>query len=217
MKVTSSSVTGLKNCEVPYRVLSTSDNPSGLAIFFPGIGYTVMGPLLHYPTGMFLNEGWDVLHINYQYNPDELKELTDQEFDEMLLSDCKTVIDTVLEAKTYESYCLLAKSLGTIPLSNELKREAFKDAAAIWLTPLLKEEMVCRAMKESNHKGLCFIGDRDPHNIEERIEELSSNQQLKLHLIPDANHSLEHDFHVLNSMEIHKKIMTALDKFIKEA
>ncbi|MGR3765787.1 alpha/beta hydrolase [Rossellomorea sp. NS-SX7] len=216
MKVTSSSIRGFKNNEVPYRLLISSEHPKGLAIFFPGMGYTVMGPLLHYPTGMLLNEGWDVLHINYQYDSDEYKNLSDEEFDEMLLSDCKNVIDAVLGEKSYESFILIAKSIGTIPMSNELQRETFKEAKVIWLTPLLKEDIVYNSMKESQHKGICFIGDRDHHYVEERFTGLNSNHHLHLHLIPGANHSLEQDFQVLRSMDTHKDIMAAIETFIKE-
>lgn len=216
MKVTSSSVTGTKG-EVQYRLLNISENPKGLAIFFPGMGYTVMGPLLHYPTGMFLNEGWDVLQINYEYKSEEMKDLTDEEFDKMLLSDCKKVIDTVLESSGYDSYYLVAKSIGTIPMSTELERPAFKDARAIWLTPLLNEQAVHGSMMNSRQKAICFIGDQDHHYNQERFNELNNNKNLQLHLIPGANHSLEQDFRVLESIKTQKEIMETIQTFIKEA
>jgi hypothetical protein len=216
MKVTSSSVGGMK-VEVPYRLLSTSDNPKGLAVFFPGMGYTVMGPLLHYPVGMILNEGWDVLQINYHYESADVKEMSDEEFDEMLVNDCKKVIDTILESSTYESYFLVAKSIGTIPMSTELQRPAFKDARAIWLTPLLNEQTVHESMIKSRQKAICFIGDQDHHYNQERFNELNKNPNLQLHLIPGANHSLEQDFRVLESINTHKKIMETMQYFIKKA
>ncbi|MCA1055370.1 alpha/beta hydrolase [Rossellomorea aquimaris] len=217
MKSTSSSVTGFKGKQVPYNLLTTTEHPRGLAIFFPGMGYSVMGPLLHYPTGIFLNEGWDVLHINYHYHSDDVKELSDDEFDEVMKDDCQNVIDAVLEKRAYDAYSLIGKSVGTIPMGNELQRECFKDANVIWLTPLHKVDSVHAAMKERGHKGILFIGDHDRHYDEGRFGELASNPDLQLHLIPRANHSLEHDFHVLKSIDIHKSIMTAIERFIKEA
>ncbi|WP_175990299.1 alpha/beta family hydrolase [Bacillus sp. Marseille-Q1617] len=217
MNVTSSSIRGFKNIEVHYRLISTSGNPKGLAIFFPGMGYTVMGPLLHYPTGMFLNEEWDVLQINYQYDSAEIKEMTDEEFDEMMVCDCKNVIDAVLESAAYESFFLVAKSVGTIPMSAELQRTSFKGARIIWLTPLLKEKAVHETMMKSRQKAISFIGDRDHHYHEERFNELNTNPNLQLHLIPGANHSLEQDFRALESIDIHKKIMEDIEAFIKEA
>ncbi|XXM70861.1 alpha/beta hydrolase [Lysinibacillus sphaericus] len=216
MNVTSSSVKGMK-VEVPYRLLSNSDNPKGIAIFFPGMGYTVMGPLLHYPTGMFLNEGWDVLQINYHYDSDDVKELSDEAFDEMMMSDCKKVIDTVFESRTYRSHFLVAKSVGTIPLSAELQRPAFKDARAIWLTPLLNEQAVHGSMMNSRQTSICFIGDRDHHYNQERFKELNKNQNVQLHLIHGANHSLEQDFRVLKSIDTHRTIMNQIESFIKKA
>ncbi len=216
MNVTSSSIKGMK-VEVPYRLLSNSDNPKGLAIFFPGMGYTVMGPLLHYPTGMFLNEEWDVLQINYEYKSEEVKDLTDEEFDKMVVNDCNKVIDTVIETSGYGSYFLMAKSIGTIPMSAELQRPAFKDARAIWLTPLLNEQTVHDSMLNSRQKSICFIGDQDHHYNQERFNELNNNKNLQLHLIPGANHSLEQDFRVLESIKTHKEIMETIHSFIKKA
>jgi hypothetical protein len=217
MNITSSSIEGYKGLEVPYTLLSTTDHPKGLAIMFPGQGYTVQGPLMHYPTGIFLHENFAVLHINYQYSSKEYNDLTDSEFDEAMMTDSKKVIDEVLEGTSYDAYYLAAKSIGTIPLSGELSRKEFKDAKIIWLTPLLKEEIVYETLKESRHSGICFLGDSDHHYVEERFTKLSSNPHLQLHLIPGANHSLEQDFHVLNSMDLHKGIMTAIETFIKEA
>ncbi len=216
MNVTSSSIKGMK-VEVPYRLLSNSDNPKGLAIFFPGMGYTVMGPLLHYPTGMFLNEGWDVLQINYEYKSEEVKDLTEEEFDKMVANDCNKVIDTVIETSGYGSYFLVAKSIGTIPMSAVLQRPAFKDARVIWLTPLLNEQTVHESMIKSRQKAICFIGDQDHHYNQERFNELTKNPNLKLHLIPGANHSLEQDFRVLESIKTHKEIMETIQSFIKKA
>jgi hypothetical protein len=217
VKIISSSITGYKGLEVPYTLLSKTDQPKGLAIMFPGEGYTVQGPLLHYPTGMFLHEKFAVLHINYQYSSEIYNDLTDSEFDGALMTDSKKVIDEVLESTTYDSYCLAAKSIGTIPLSRELSREEFKEAKVIWLTPLLKEDIVYGTMKDSQQPGICFIGDSDHHFIEERFTELSSNPHLQLHLIPGANHSLEQDFHVLASMDTHQTMMKAIETFIKKA
>jgi hypothetical protein len=216
MNVTSSSIKGMK-VEVPYRLLSNSDNPKGLAIFFPGMGYTVMGPLLHYPTGMFLNEGWDVLQINYEYKSEEVKDLTEEEFDKMVANDCNKVIDTVIETSGYGSYFLVAKSIGTIPMSAVLQRPAFKDARAIWLTPLLNEQTVHGSMMNSRQKAICFTGDQDHHYNQQRFNELTKNPNLQLHLIPGANHSLEQDFRVLESIKTQKEIMETIQTFIKEA
>jgi hypothetical protein len=217
MNITSSSIAGYKGLKVPYTLLSTTAQPKGLAIMFPGAGYTVQGPLMHYPTGMYLNENFAVLHINYQYSSKEYNDLTDSEFYEALMTDSKKVIDEVLKKASYDSYYLAAKSIGTIPLSSELSRKEFKDAKVIWLTPLLKEETVYKTMRESRQSGICFIGDGDHHYVEERFTELSSNPKLQLHLITGANHSLEQDFHVLASIDTHLHIMKDIETFIQEA
>ncbi|WP_315635108.1 hypothetical protein [Rossellomorea yichunensis] len=109
----------------------------------------------------------------------------------------------------------MAKSFGTIALSNELARKSFQNAKLIWLTPLLKEDEVFQAMLGSEQEGLYIIGDADRHYEEARFNELKSNHRLHMHLIKGANHSLEHDFHVLDSISIHKQILTNIKAFIE--
>lgn len=69
----------------------------------------------------------------------------------------KAVLDNFLEAKVYEDFCLIGKSLGTIAMSSELHREAFKNAKAIWLTPLIQREDVLHAMVSSEQKGCASL------------------------------------------------------------
>lgn len=72
--------------------------------------------------------------------------------------DVKTVLDEVLPNKTYENYCLIGKSLGTIAMSYELNRECFKNTKAIWLTPLIQREDVLSAMVRTILRTVFYKG-----------------------------------------------------------
>lgn len=214
MKFTSDVMKGYRDIEVPYTLIS-QEEAEGIAIIMPGWGYTVQAPLLHYSTGIYLHKGYDVLHINYQYTTPDYKGFSIEEVDDALKYDVKEVIDQVLQEKNYSRIHLMAKSFGTIALSNELTRESFQYAKLIWLTPLLKEDEVFQAMLGSEKKGICIIGDADRHYEEVRFHELKSNHRLRMHLVKGVNHSLEHDFQVLNSISTHKEIMSIIEAFIK--
>ncbi|MGE6754454.1 alpha/beta hydrolase [Rossellomorea sp. NPDC071047] len=216
MKVTSDAIKGFRDIKVPYTLLmSQGEEAEGIAILLPGLGYTVQAPLLHYSTGIYLNKGYDVLHINYQYTTPDYEGFSIEEVDDALRHDVKEVIDQVLQEKGYSHIHLVAKSFGTIALSNELARESFQDAKLIWLTPLLKDDEVFQAMLGSEQEGICIIGDADRHYEEARFNELKSNHRLYMHLIKGANHSLEHDFQVLDSISTHKQILTNIKAFIE--
>lgn len=76
-------------------------------------------------------------------------------------------------------------------MASELNREVFKDAKAIWLTPLIKRDDVFETMLmlKGKNKGLCFMGDSDQHFSVERYEQLVNNINITSRLIPNANHS----------------------------
>ncbi|WRP06107.1 alpha/beta hydrolase [Rossellomorea aquimaris] len=215
MKFTSDVMKGYRDIDVPYTLISQGEEAEGIAILLPGLGYTVQAPLLHYSTGIYLHKGYDVLHINYQYTSADYEGFSIEEVDDALKHDVKEVINQVLQEKNYSSIHLVAKSFGTIALSNELTRESFHDARLIWLTPLLKEDEVFQAMLDSGQEGICIIGDADRHYEEARFNELRSNHRLQMHLIKGANHSLEHDFQVLDSISTHKEIMSNIKAFIE--
>jgi alpha/beta superfamily hydrolase len=213
MKVTSGVIKGYGDIDVPYTVLSQGGKAEGIAILLPGLGYTVQAPLLHYSTGIYLNKGYDVLHINYQYTNTDYERFSTEEIDDALKQDVNTVIHHILQQKNYLNIHLVAKSFGTIALSGESGREYLQHAKFIWLTPLLKEDDVFQAMLDSRQEGLCIIGDEDRHYDEARFNKLKGNHRLHMHLIKGANHSLEHDFQVLDSISTHKEIMSIINAF----
>ncbi|MGM0841624.1 MAG: hypothetical protein ACQEWE_12895 [Bacillota bacterium] len=100
MKFTSDVIKGYGDIDVPYTLISQGEEAEGIAIFLPGLGYTVQAPLLHYSTGIYLNKGYDVLHINYQYNSADYEGFSIEEVDDALKHDVKEVIDQVLQEKT---------------------------------------------------------------------------------------------------------------------
>lgn len=213
LKVHTGEVQGYEQLTIPYTVLSKSDISKGLAIVFPGAGYTVQAPLLHYVTGIFLNKSFDVLHVNYQYNHKVYNNFSSEEISKAIKYDVQTIIDTILHSTSYENFYLIGKSLRTIAMSSELQRDTFKEAKAIWLTPLLQKDKVFHAMLSSKHRGLCFIGDNDRYYIEERYNEIKNNDNITSTLIPNVNHSLEFDNDTLGSIDVLKNIMDEIERF----
>ncbi|WP_282142524.1 alpha/beta hydrolase [Cytobacillus oceanisediminis] len=127
--------------------------------------------------------------------------------------DVQHAIDSAIKNKKYSNYYVVAKSIGTIALSYLLNNTMLKDAKAVWLTPLLQREDEFNAMGNSDHKGLCIIGDRDSCFIEERFEKLKKNQNLILKVVEGGNHSLELDEEPIKSIEILKGVISNINEF----
>lgn len=209
--VNTGSVKGYKGLDIPFKILSKSEHSNNLAIILPGAGYTAQAPLLHYSTSVFLNKSFDVLQVNYQYNSKEFPDFS--EVSEAIKLDVKNVLDYVLSNKTYENFYLIGKSLGTIAMSSELSRETFKNAKAIWLTPLIQREDVLSAMVKTKIKSLCIIGDKDPRYIEERYSKVIENPNITSTLIPNVNHGLEYEDNAVKSVEVLKSVIARIEQF----
>ncbi|PKR76816.1 alpha/beta hydrolase [Halalkalibacillus sediminis] len=204
-------VKGYKGIDIPIKTLSKNLNSKSLAIILPGAGYTSQAPLLHYSTGVFLNKSFDILQVNYNYNHEEYKDFS--EISEAIKTDVSKVLDYFLSNKSYNNFYMIGKSLGTIAMSSELNKKVFKNAKAIWLTPLIQIEDVLNAMVKSENKGLMIIGDKDPCYTEERYLTIEENSNITPMLIPNVNHRLEYDDKPIESIEILKEALKKIDQF----
>ena len=211
LNVNPRTVKGYKELDIPYTILSRNEDSKNLAIILPGVGYTTQSPLFHYSTGVFLHKSYNVLLVNYQYRNKHYADFN--EISEAIKLDVKTVIDDVLTNKTYENFYLIGKSLGTIAMSYELKKERFKSAKAIWLTPLIQRNDVLDAMVSSENKSLCVIGDKDSCYSEERFSKVLENPNITSMLIPNVNHSLEYNENPVESIDVLKSVIAEIEQF----
>ncbi|MED1603152.1 alpha/beta hydrolase [Alkalihalophilus marmarensis] len=200
------------NKAIPFFMIEQKERTNHLGIILPGAGYTTQAPLLHYTTGIFYNEGFDVLHVNYKYDRQELSDLSEEDF----TKEVQAAIDEATKNKEYDNYFLVAKSIGTIALSHLVNNQTFKNAKLVWLTPLLQRDDVYYAMRKSEHRGLCIIGDQDHCFINERMETLQQNAQLNSLIVEGGNHSLELNDDPLESINVMKKVISVIHDFSVE-
>ncbi|HET7658181.1 MAG TPA: alpha/beta hydrolase [Bacillales bacterium] len=194
----------------PFRLIEQKEETHHLVIVLPGAGYTTQAPLLHFTTRLFYTKGFDVLHINYAFSRDEMTALNERDF----ARDVQFAIDHAIKDKQYRNYYVVAKSIGTKALSDLLENQRLKEAKVVWLTPLLQNDVVFNAMVTSDHKGLCFFGEKDRVcYIEERFEELKNNRNLILKVVNGANHNLEFDQDPIKSIERLKSVISDINVF----
>lgn len=200
--------------QVPFSLVSEEENSKNLVVFLPGVAYTVQSPAFHYAQEIFLDNSFDVLQVNYRYNDKSYDEFSTEELSEAIKHDVRTVLDKVLTNTSYEKFYFVGKSLGTIAMSSELNRDIFKEAHAIWLTPLLQRDDVFATMVNSENRGLCIIGDNDRCYVEERFNQLKDKPNLVAKLLPNVNHSLEYDHNMVESIDVLKSLIYDIQEFV---
>lgn len=183
-----------------------SQDSEKLAVVLPGAGYTAQAPLLYYSTSLFVQKGYDVLHVNYSYTQEELQALGA----EGLSQDAKAVINHV--SPSYQSMAFCAKSLGTLALTHII--HSYEPEFNIWLTPLLQREEVYHSLLDTPYKGFVVIGDQDPCFINDRFNNLHKINPLETLLVQGADHGLEIKGNPTESINILQDYMTKLDTFI---
>lgn len=203
-----------KSFKIPYTLFKRTGDSKGLAVMLPGKGYTTQAPLFHYSTGLYLNKGYDVLHIDYNYNHPEYEVMERDEFSIHISRDVNTVINKVLtEQSPYPNLIVIGKSLGTIALSTLVNRPEFTNAKLIWLTPLLQLDYVFERIMASSQQGFCVIGSRDPFYIKDRFENIENKKNLKTMLLRGADHSLNLPESPVDSIDLLKKVMVSISEF----
>jgi alpha/beta superfamily hydrolase len=213
MNVREGSVKGYKEMKVPFAFLNKTENPKGLAIILPGIGYTVRSPILHFATGAYLNRGYDVLHINYEYHTDQYDHFTYEELKSAVAADVMTVLHETLRDADFKSYYLVGKSFGCFAMPEALNFYPLRNAKTVWLTPQLKAKNVFEEMLNIQNKGLCMIGDRDSFYNKESLEQLQTNKNIDYFIPPGANHALEIDDQTLESIDLVKRVVKMINEF----
>lgn len=210
-------IDGYKQSNIAYSMIKQKKGSTKLAIILPGMGYSVHKPLLHFATNLFIDKGYDVLHVNYNYLLNEVyKEYSPEEKDECIQQEVKKVIDKVLNEKNYYEFLLVAKSIGTIPISNELlTRDEFNNAKAIWLTPLIHNTHLYERMKHCQHQSLYIIGDQDHCYVKDRFDKLANEEHNSCVLLKGADHSLE-EREILPSIENLMVVFKAIEVFISK-
>lgn len=213
MNTTINTISGFSNMPVTYSLIQQQEKTNRLAIFLPGLDYNAHSPIFHYCSEILGQQSYTILSITYPYFDGEYDWYTDEEKITILKKDISTVLDLILKDHSYESFFILAKSLGTVALSAELSRKEFENAKIVWLTPLLNRADVYSALFNSTQKGICFSGDKDEYYSAKNFSSLSEKDNLSTHLIKGANHSLEHEANLSDSIKTLEKILVSIKKF----
>ncbi|KZD40307.1 alpha/beta hydrolase [Bacillus cereus] len=187
-----------------------------ICFMFSGSGYNYDKPLFYYATMLMLENKIDVVHIHYSYDG-QLMEKPMEEVTKVMMDDINPVIIEVLKSGQYSNSMFLGKSLGTIPIANDLlKREGFAHSKMILLTPLLTVDSIFDSILHSHHDGLLVIGDKDHQYNANQINQLHKTN-LQIEVVKNANHSVNvGEFETENSIEAIAKIIEKLKEVVRK-
>jgi len=188
---------------------------STVCFMFSGSGYNYDKPLFYYATMLMLEHKIDVVHIHYSYDG-QLMNKPMEEVTKVMMDDINPVINEVLKDEQYNETMFLGKSLGTIPIANDLmKREEFAQSKMILLTPLLTFDTIFDFILHSRHEGFLVIGDKDHQYNADQIDQLYKTN-LQIEVVKNANHSVNvGGYETENSIEAIAKIIGKLKEVVR--
>ncbi|ALQ68640.1 alpha/beta hydrolase [Bacillus cereus] len=187
---------------------------STVCFMFSGSGYNYDKPLFYYATMLMLEHKIDVVHIHYSYD-EQVMNKPIEELTKVMMDDIYPIMNEVLKGEQYNETLFLGKSLGTIPIANDvMKREEFLQSKMILLTPLLTFESIFDSILHSQHEGLLVIGDKDHQYNADQVKQLYKTN-LTIDVIKNANHSVNvGGYETGNSIEAIANIMRKLKETI---
>ncbi|WP_242309597.1 alpha/beta hydrolase [Bacillus cereus group sp. BfR-BA-01331] len=187
-----------------------------ICFMFSGSGYNYDKPLFYYATMLMLENKIDVVHIHYSYDG-QLMEKPMEEVTKVMMDDINPIINEVLISGQYKDSMFLGKSLGTIPIANDLmKREEFLRSKMMLLTPLLTFDSIFESILHSHHEGLLVIGDKDHQYNANQIDQLHKTN-LQIEVVKNANHSVNvGEFETENSIAAIAKIIEKLKEVVRK-
>ena len=198
------------------RFLKQPDDTKEVALVFPGLAYNSSMPLLHYTVKTILNSGINVLTVDYDYsNTPEFMEESQRSRSDWLIEDVEAALKAITEDEKQQVVCLAGKSLGTLALGYLLEtHENLRDAKTIWLTPLIKNPELMEQMLTHMKNAVMVVGTKDSNYDRDIVDRLNATTQLSGIIIDGANHSLEIEGDITQSLRVLMQYVAILEQFL---
>lgn len=159
-----------------------------LAVYFPGIGYHCDKPLLYYGKNVAIQYGYtEHINVNYQ-NHTNIKDLKGNSDNmrmvfENLYEQAESMLKDIDWSK-YENILFVSKSIGTIIAAAYAMQHNIV-CKNVYYTPLEQ------TFEFKPQNGIAFTGTADPWVDTDVIVQNCKKFYIPLHIIQNANHSLE--------------------------
>ena len=216
MELTSLEVTGYNNLRVPNTYFRQPTKTTHLGIILPGYRYSVDRAELYYASRILLEQGANLLRVEYAYNQTDFMKLPESKQDNWISNDVFAVCNSVLSQHSYERITLVGKSLGTLAMGHLLSDSLYQKATCIWSTPLLTAEWLCKQIERVKPHSLFIVGTADKYYLPKVLSNLEKETQGYSLVIEGATHALEIPGSISKSLEVQSQIVTELQNFLIE-
>ena len=182
-----------------------------LAVFFPGIGYTVDRPLLYFSRQLAIESGYEIRLLPCHGFPQQVRgdRAKMEACFHIALSQSEEMLSD-LNLSAYRDVLFIGKSVGTIVAACIAAKSAAKDLIRLVLYTPLPD-----TFSYPSGTAIAFTGGNDPWvgGTESRISKLCEERGVPCVLVPNANHSLETG-DVPTDLETLRRVMAYTAQFI---
>ena len=215
-KVSSLEVAGYKDQPVPNTFFVQPEPTQHLGIVLPGYRYPVEMPPLYYAGRILLEQGADLLRVEYAYFRTNFLEQPEIQQDQWITEDVFAACEAALSQRSYEKITLVGKSIGTIAMGHLLADPVFQKATCIWITPLLTVEWLRTRIEQTHPRSLFILGTADKFYLPDILKQLEHSTGGRSVLIEGANHGLEIAGDIPKSLVALNQIVQALQEYLKD-
>jgi hypothetical protein len=216
MELSSLDVVGYKNQQVPNTFIIQPTPTDHLGIILPGYRYSADMAVLHYAGRILLEQGADLLRVEYAYYQTDFREQPESEQDKWISSDIFAICNAGLSYRSYRQISLVGKSLGTIAMGHLLGDSRFQNATCIWSTPILTVEWLLSRIEQVRPHSLFINGTADELYQPDTLKHLESVTKGRAVVVEGANHGLEIPDSISKSLMALNQIVQALQEFLGE-
>jgi pimeloyl-ACP methyl ester carboxylesterase len=209
-------ITGYHNQPVPNTSITHTNPTTHAAVILPGYRFSADMPPLHYTRRILLEQGADILSVDYTYYRTDFMRRPESEQDQWISADIFAACNALLSRHPYEKITLVGKSLGTIAMGHLLADRRFQQAVCIWLTPLLTADWLRARIEQIHPRSLFIIGTADQFYRPDILEHLETVTNGRSVVIKDANHALEIQGDIQQSILALNQMTQAVQAFLQE-
>lgn len=162
-----------------------SSSMNKLAVIFPGVGYRTDKPLLYYSKKLAFQNGYEIVEVPYGKFPKGVKG-SREKMEKAFFSAVEQAEEILkdVDFSLYDDILFISKSVGTAVSAAYGGKHHLK-TRNIYYTP------VEASFQFMTQPGIVFTGTKDSWVDHEAIKEGCKKGGFPLHVIEDANHSLE--------------------------
>ena len=182
---------------------------NGIAVLFPGIGYTCDKPLLYYSEKLVRERGYEVVRVHYGGFPPNVKGDAAKTY--QCFVSAREQTEDILASVDWSKYTdilFFSKSVGTV-VALSYATEHGLDTRQVLYTPLAETFR----FPTPAGKTIAFHGTGDPWAKTEEITRICEEKSIPLYLTEKANHSLECG-KVKKDIKTIREVMKTVEEFV---